>query len=131
MFKKTLLTFAILLITIGYSEYAYAQSSITFQVNLKPQLEDSVFVPGRDIAKITGNTYPLTGKGVILKDTSPKDSIYTIEVKFPGSATGKEISYNFVLNVGDKVINESMPRSIRLRQGDFTLDALYFDSFAW
>jgi len=131
MFKNTFLTFAIILITIGYSDFAYAQSSITFQVNLKPQLEDSVFVPGRDVAKITGNTYPLTGRGVILEDTSPKDSIYTVEVKFPGSATGKEISYNFVLNVDEKVINESMPRSIRLRKGDFKLDALYFDSFAW
>lgn len=131
MFKNRILTLALLAFILAFAELSYAQSTVTFQVNLKPQLEDSVFIPGRDVVKLTGNTYPLSGRGISLKDNAPKDSIYTVEVKFPGSADGKKVSYNYELNANERVIKESMPRLIQLRQGEFTLDALYFDTFAW
>lgn len=115
----------------AFAGQSTAQATLTFQVNLKPQLEDSVFIPGRDLIKLTGNMYPLSGQGLTLNDSAPKDSIYTTEVKLPKSSVGKKLTYNFVLNVDEKTIKESMPRSIKIRSGDFTLDALYFDSFAW
>jgi hypothetical protein len=111
---------------------AYAQSSVTFQVNLKPQMEDSVFVPGRgDVAKISGDIYPLKNGGVILKDESPKDSVYVAEVKFSRAYLGKKLNYNFLIETETQTIKESMPRALGIRSGDLTLDAFYFDSFAW
>lgn len=126
--KTVILTFVVFLLA---SQAGQAQSTVTFQLNMEPQLKDSVFVPGRDVVKLKGDLYPLTGKGVTLSDTAPKDSIYSVEIRFPGSANGKTISYNFVLETGPKTLNESMPRQLRLRRGSHTLDALYFDSFAW
>lgn len=129
---KTSTIFALILTGILLlSQNSYAQSKITFQVNLKPQLEDSVFIPGRDQVKLKGNQYPLTGKGITLHDSAPKDSVYTVEVSFPGHASGKEISYNFILETEPRTITESMPRELLVRNGEHTLDALYFDSFAW
>lgn len=129
---KTSTIFALILTGILLlSQNSYAQTKITFQVNLKPQLEDSVFIPGRDLVKLKGNQYPLTGKGITLRDSAPKDSVYTVEVSFPGHASGKKISYNFILETEPKTINESMPRQLLIRNGEHTLDALYFDSFAW
>lgn len=126
--KAILLTTAFLFF---FSHQGQAQAQITFQLNLKPQLEDSVFIPGRDVVKLKGNTYPLTGSGITLVDASPKDSVYSVEVRFPGSANGNRISYNFVLETEPKTLKESMPRQLRLSRGKRELDALYFDSFAW
>lgn len=126
--------FQLLLIGICYNfsvSPLQAQSTITFQVNLKPQLKDSVFIPGRDAVTLTGNIYPITNGEITLKDEAPRDSIYTVEVKFPGSYTGKKLEYNFVLETEQQTIKESMPRQLGIRSGTFTLDALYFDSFAW
>ena len=131
MMNKKNLSLALLCILFAIpSLTASAQSTITFKVNLKPLMEDSVFVPGRDVAKITGNIMPLT-RGITLKDESPQDSIYTAEVNFSRSYSGKKLSYNFVLETEPKTIRESRPRTLAIRSGKYDLDALYFDAFAW
>ena len=109
-----------------------AQNTVTFKVNLQPQLKDSIFVPGRDVALLTGNVFPLTPTNrVKLTEGSEVDSIYTVEISFPFSAVDKELEYNFVLKTQDKEMKEMNPRFLRIRKGDRELDALYFNAFAW
>lgn len=111
---------------------ARAQATVTFQVNLKPQLEDSVFLPGRDRAEITGNLFPLShGRTMLLEDTEPVDSVYSLEVRFPRSATGKKLTFYYMLTIDSETNKESMPRSLEIRKGAYKLDALYFGSYAW
>ena len=127
---KILRSLLLCMLFIAPALLASAQSTITFKVNLKPQMEDSVFVPGRDVAKIIGDISPLP-RGIALKDESPQDSIYTVEVRFSRAYTGKKLSYNFVLETEPRVMQESRPRTIGIRSGDMELAALYFDTFAW
>ena len=109
-----------------------AQNTVTFKVNLQPQLKDSIFVPGRDVALLTGNVFPLTPTNrVKLTEGSEVDSIYTVEVSFPFSAVDKELEYNFILKTPDEEMKEMNPRFVRIRKGDRELDALYFNAFAW
>jgi len=109
-----------------------AQVSVTFKVNLQPQLKDSIFVPGRDQAYLKGNVFPLTNtKKVYLRDKAPTDSVYEAIVDFPSSAAGKKLQFGYFIQTPDKVMKEQMPRYIELRKGKRELDALYFDTFAW
>ncbi|SMO82069.1 hypothetical protein [Gracilimonas mengyeensis] len=109
-----------------------AQSNITFNVNLKPQLEDSVFIPGQDKIEIYGNLYPLgMNKTLQLVDKAPIDSIYTVEIRFSRNYNGKNLRYNYVLRTDEGELRESNPRSINLQKGETELDAIYFNSFAW
>lgn len=73
----------ITLLLVGSSSIINAQTSITFNVNLKPQLEDSSFIPGRDNLKIVGDLYPIiTPNPYYLVDEEPIDSIYSITIRF-------------------------------------------------
>ena len=127
IFKTTVLLAAVLLMP----GLARSQSTITFQVNLKPQIEDSVFVPGRDVIEISGNLAPISLRGIVLKDVPPQDSIYTVEIDFPYSTTGKKLTYRFKLKLESGTVNEKLARNLDLNRGKQTLPALYFDSYAW
>ncbi|TYP95659.1 hypothetical protein LX73_0974 [Fodinibius salinus] len=120
------------LLALGAVSSSSAQSEITFKVNLTPQLEDSIYVPGRDRIYVKGNVFPLKGnKKVYLKDPAPADSIYEATVDFPSSANGEKLKYNYFIFTPQKKMKEDTPRFIRLKKGERELDALYFNSFAW
>lgn len=124
----------LLLIFFGVVNNLLAQNKVTFKVNLKPLLKDSTMVPGRDKVYLQGNIFPLSStKRVYMKDTAPVDSIYQVKVSFPMTAIGQELRFNFfVYNPDkDKLIKEHRSRYLKLEKGDQTMDALYFDSFAW
>lgn len=126
--------FTVLLMTlfIAFGQTAKGQVSVTFKVNLQPQLKDSIYVPGRDQAYLKGNIFPLTNtKKVYLRDTAPTDSVYEATVDFPSSAAGKKLQFSYFIQTPDKILKEQMPRYIELRKGKRELDALYFDTFAW
>lgn len=113
-------------------ESAAAQSSVTFKVNLKPQLEDSVFIPDRDRIYVKGDIFPLTGsRKIYLKDEAPADSVYETTVNFSASATGRELNYTFFIALPDEVLEEQMARRVKIEAEEKELDALYFNSFAW
>lgn len=119
------------ILIIAFAGSAHAQSKITFNLNLKPMLEDSTFIPGRDIAEVTGDLYPLgRNRNVRLYDRDPIDSVYTAEVTFPRSAMGKQLEWNFVLTINQNTRREDMVRRLGLR-GDKELDPFYFNAFAW
>lgn len=132
--QNTIFTFAKyillgLLITVATTNVGLAQSEVTFKVNLKPQLEDSVFIPGRDQIYLQGNVYPLSSGQKT--DHAPADSVYEVSVRFPSRVVGQQLSYNFFIDTPQNTKEEQMPRNLQIRSRDQELDALYFDSFAW
>lgn len=120
-----------LIVLVLFAQKLSAQVKISFNLNLKPQLEDSLFIPGRDQVMLTGNTYPLRlTRPVTMIDEEPIDSIYTVEVLFNRSEMNTMLEYNFILRVNSNSLTEDLPRRIEIR-GNEILDALYFNSFAW
>ena len=121
-----------LFLTLAFSSTTLAQVSVTFKVNLKPQLKDSTFVPNRDQIYLKGDTFPLTTQGkVYLKDVAPTDSVFQTTVEFPVSSVNQTLNYNFFITTPNKTLKEQMPRQLKLQKGKTELDALYFDTFAW
>lgn len=117
---------------ILFSGVAVAQTSVTFNVNLKPQLEDSTFIPGRDQIKIVGDLYPInTPNPYYLIDEEPIDSIYTIEVRFSSRFRNQMLNYNFEMTSNYVRLTEVLPRSLQLQGREVELDAFYFNAFAW
>lgn len=127
---KKLLTTASLIIITGFVS-VQAQSTVVFNVNLQPNLEDSTFVPGRDIIQVTGNIFPLSSRPVQLTDTVPVDSIFTAEVRFARSYVGDQLEYNFEIVKPEETETERMIRKLNLRATEMELPPLYFDAFAW
>lgn len=116
----------------AFAIHCNAQTTVIFNLNLKPQLEDSSFVPGSDILEVTGNLYPFGfNKNFRLEDAAPIDSIYTVEVSFTGAENNKTLEYNFLIRTDTEEIKESRPRVLELNSGTIALDALYFNAFAW
>ncbi len=127
-----MISLSVLLLLLGMADIVYAQSKVTFNLNLKPMLEDSTFIPGRDMAEVTGNLYPLgRNRNVRLYDLEPVDSVYTAEITFPRSVMGRQLEWNFVLTLNQNTRREDMPRRLGLRSGDVELDPFYFNAFAW
>lgn len=117
---------------IGFTIHCNAQTTVIFNLNLNPQLEDSSFVPDRDILEVTGNLYPFGfNKNFKLEDLAPLDSIYTVEVNFSGAENNKTLEYNFLIRTEREEIKENRPRVLELHSGTIALDALYFNAFAW
>ncbi|MDR8390851.1 hypothetical protein NC796_06870 [Aliifodinibius sp. S!AR15-10] len=124
-------TLAVILL-LADAVQAFGQSKITFRVNLTPQLEDSVFVPGRDQIYIQGNLYPLNrSQKNYLQDIAPADSIYETTVDFGATTRGDQLNYNYIIVTPEKVKREHVPRTLKLQSREQELDVLYFDSFAW
>lgn len=129
--NKYLLLLSTFLILISSDAFAQ-QASVTFNLNLQPQLEDSTFIPGRDYVEISGREFPFSKRGNLLKDSStPADSVYSITLTFNRMDLNKTFSYNYILNINGQPRKESMPRQIDILQGEHELDPFYFDAFAW
>ncbi|MBO6537215.1 MAG: hypothetical protein JJ966_13415 [Balneolaceae bacterium] len=128
------LSYLVFFITLFISTpgYLQAQTSITFSVNLKPQLEDSTFIPGRDQIKIVGDLYPInTPNPYYLVDEAPRDSIYSITVRFSSRFRNQMLNYNFEMTSNYVRLTEVLPRSIQLQGREIELDPFYFNAFAW
>ena len=127
--KKLLFVAAALLLTSTIE--VQAQHKVTFQINLKPMLEDSTFIPGQDYVQVTGSFSPISTRPVRLYDTNPVDSIYTAEVRFSSRYSNQELEYNFEIVSPDSKKKERLPRKVSLRSREIELQPLYFDAFAW
>lgn len=126
--KRFFLLSALLFLT---PQLVKAQSTtITFNVNLKGHLEDSVFIPNRDFVQVKGNFPPLNIP-LRLEDTAPVDSIFTGEVTFSQRYNGQRLIYNYVLVIDYNAKTENTPRSILLDGEDQELPPLYFNAYAW
>lgn len=124
--------FIIPALLLTFSMAAQAQSSVIFNVNLTPMLEDSTFVPGRDYIRVTGNLSPIKTRPVRLYDSNPVDSIYTAEVRFSSRHSNSELEYNFeIVHPEGKKKTEQLPRKVRLTSREIEIPPLYFNAFAW
>lgn len=129
--KKNL--FFVIIFLIGGGGLSFGQTTVTFNVNLKPQLKDSIFVPERgDLLEIAGDILPLgMNKKMQLKDLEPVDSVFTIKITFPYRNQGRQLSYYFVLTTENETQKEDMPHIIRLSGRNIETDPLYFNAYAW
>ncbi len=129
--KLSLSILLLLILSFSYKP-AEARQSVTFNVNMKPQLEDSSFVPGRDQLQIVGNVPPINSlRPYYLIDSEPIDSVYSVTINFPSRFRNQTISYNFEMTANYRKYTEVMERSVRLLYNEVSLDALYFNAFAW
>jgi hypothetical protein len=109
-----------------------AQTKVTFNVNLTQMMEDSTYVPGRDIVRVSGNLYPLgTGRFAEMKATSENDSVFTTKVNFSRRYNNQQLHYNFEIVTPKQVYKERAPRSITLTGKEAELPAIYFNAYAW
>lgn len=128
---KFLLT-SLFLVSVLTSGSVIAQSSVTFNVNLKPQLEDSSFVPGRDMLEIIGDIRPLSMLRTFrLTDTEPVDSVYSVTLNFSTRFNRQMLTYNFIMTANSVKLTEVLERNLTLQNREVSLDALYFNAFAW
>ncbi len=110
---------------------AFAQK-VTFNVNLKPQLEDSTFIPGRDQLTVVGSFQPINlPTPYYLTDQEPIDSVYSVTIDFSPRYRNQTLIYNFEMMVNYRKLTENLERQLLIRQGEVSLDALYFNAFAW
>jgi hypothetical protein len=106
---------------------------VIFNVNLKPNLEDSMFVPDQDKIVIVGNFFPLgVNRSVQMFDEAPIDSIYTAKIRFGSRYLGESLEYNFqIVDAEGNKNTESMVRKMTLQAGETESPPLYFNAFAW
>lgn len=121
------------LVTIACSSLeAFARQQVTFNVNIKPQLKDSVFIPGRDQLRLVGNFQPInTARPYLLSDEEPIDSVYSVTINFPRRFRNQTLVYNYEMTINYVKRTEDLERELMLRQGDVELPPLFFNAFAW
>lgn len=127
--KKLSLLFALTLCPLLI---ANAQTQVTFNIDLKPMLRDSTFVPGRDQVQIVGNFFPLGfNRSMQMKEGITIDSVYTAQLSFSSRYRNQELKYNFQIITPTEVKEEHMPRRLTLIRGKIELPPLLFDAFPW
>ncbi len=108
-----------------------AQVKVTFNLDLRAQIEDGSFIPGRDRAEVMGDIYPLTrSRNYQLRDLSPSDSVYSVEITFGRRFLNSELNYNYIIKkyTGGE-IRESELRQIRFVRGNLIIAPQLFDGY--
>ena len=132
MIRLTLSLLTICLVSIVSPHVGAAQTTVVFRVDLRPQLKDSLFVPGRgDRVELAADYYPLgRDRNRPMADTEPADSIYTAEVTFRRRLDGQTLTYNFVLKTANGTLTEQKKRLVPLNGGKIILDPIRFNAYA-
>lgn len=109
-----------------------AQTDITFQVDLTHVFEDREFDPERDKIELIGSQHPLSAtRPLEMKRDEDEPTLFKLTVTFPMSAENSQAQYQFRALINGRYMNEDIPRSVRITSENRTLDALYFNSYAW
>lgn len=107
---------------------AFAQSAVTFRVDMREPIKENNFVPSEDNVFIKGNQLPFSSTRMLeLEDKAPKDSIYAASVQFSSIVNGKNLSYHFLIRRGSKKIDEQNNRSLVLSNEDIRLPVVGFN----
>lgn len=107
-----------------------AQTTVTFNVDLRPMMRDSTFIPGQHYLQVNGNLYPFgQNRPVRLNDETPKDSIFTAEVRFSRRYNNEQLTYNYEIVKPEEILKERGGRSLILSGQDVTLPPVGFNSF--
>lgn len=133
-FKKHI--WLILIVSFGaslmISAKAEAQSDVTFQVDITDLLNDVEFNPDEDRVELVGNQYPLSSTQPLeMKRDEDTPTLFKVTVSFPGGTQNTQLEYQFRAMIDNRYEREDIPRSLRLTANNQTLDALYFNSYAW
>ena len=119
-------------ITLLYSAHTYAQSDVTFQVDITDLLGNDEFNPDEDKVELIGNKHPLSAlRPLEMKQDEDEPTLFKLTVSFPMSMENSQLGYQFRALIDNRYRNEDIPRSLRITADDTTLDALYFNSYAW
>lgn len=109
-----------------------AQTDVTFQVDLTHVFEDHEFDPQRDRVELIGSHHPLSAtRPLEMKRDEDEPSLFKLTVTFPVSAQDSRVDYQFRALINGRYMNEDIPRTVRVTSENRTLDALYFNSYAW
>lgn len=128
LFSITVIFFTIAFFT---SISASAQTKITFNVDMKPMLEDSSFIPGQDILRVKGDLQPFTRVTTFqLNDEQPIDSVYSVTINFPRRYTDQTLTFNyFIQTLNRGTLQESLPRYIELKGMEISHPPYVFNTF--
>lgn len=112
-------------------EDAVAQTKITFQIDMADAMEQKLFDPTKDKIRVLGGFPPLnSAPKLYLKDTSPKDSVFSVTVNFGQFYKGRILQYNFELEFPDRTLREELPRQVRIQGKEIELPAVPFGASA-
>lgn len=107
-----------------------AQTRLTFRIDMRPQMKDRTFLPGRHAVEVAGNRLPFSKTHTVaLRDRPPVDSIYVATVHFPSLSNGKVLQYRFLIRADNTAVAERRYRIQRLRQQKAVLPIVRFNSF--
>lgn len=110
--------------------FVQAQTSVTFNIDMKQMMQDSTFIPGQHVIQVNGNLFPFgPNRPVRMRDEQPKDSVFTAEVSFSRRFNEERLRFNFEIVKPVETIKERGPRSIVLNGQDITLPPAVFNSF--
>lgn len=130
MNRLKLFLFAVILFILIPS-LCRAQSEITFRIDMTPQIKDSTFIPEIGTVRIKGNLIPFSNiHTIVMRDHSPKDSIYVAKIHFPSIVNGETLKYRFTIRMPYKTIKESYSRLLKLEGRERKLPVAFFNNFA-
>lgn len=128
--KKITLLLSVYLFCFTIS--AFSQSTITFRVNVSYEIENGLFNPEEHSVVLMGNVHPLSMNRQVEMIASDADStMYIAEVRFSNGVVQRSLNYIFRLNLNGRYMNEDVPRNLIIPNQSVTLDAIYFNSYAW
>jgi len=130
--KTTFKVFVSVFVISLFSISVTAQTKVSFNLDMKQPLKDSLFIPIKNKVKLVGNIPPLNGSRIVyLYDTEPIDSVYTVEIDFPRRYEGQILDYNFVVQLQNENRTENGARTLKLFGKEIILPAMQFGAFAW
>ena len=112
---------------------ALGQTKITFNIDMRPQIEDSTFIPAIHSIKLAGNQLPFSKtRKIKMRDRAPVDSIYSATVYFPSIVNDTFLEYNFLIKTpGGKVIQEQKVRLLQLEKQRESIPPSFFGKFGY
>jgi len=129
--KKIIYSLAFVLCFTAISQ---AQTSVTFNLDMKYALENGLFNDLTNDLFLKGNISPLSESSagyLEMTDTAPVDSIYSVVVEFPAIYDTQLLQYNFVIKRLLTTENEERTRELTLSGEAEDLPAIKFNSYDW
>ncbi|XWN37040.1 MAG: hypothetical protein ROO71_13895 [Balneola sp.] len=129
--KKIILMMAF---AVSLAAYSQAQTSVTFNVDMKYALDNGLFNTITNKIYLKGDITPLgenQAQYLELTDTAPVDSIYSVAVVFPAIYTNDLLTYNFVIERVLSTEHEERTRELTLSGQPEVLPEIKFNSFDW
>lgn len=134
--KQTLLTILCLLVAlIILQNSAFAQSSVTFRVDIENYIKEGKFDPETDRVELFGDIMPLRNTRAVVMEPEDEEGsyIYTATVQFRSFDEGKTLNFRYRLVTERRIYNEDdiLPRSLTIRAGVMNLGADWFNLMAF